>query len=144
MIHRLIYISDICEGYSTDLNKALDGARSFYAEHSITGALWFDGLHFIQLLEGPKEELVEALQKRLFSDQPKSNAHVSDLQAAKERLFPDWTMSYLCKGTHAHEIACQFVGDKEFDPHACPDHALMELLCALEHERQERARSAIN
>lgn len=144
MIYRLIYISDICEGYSKDLNKALDGARSFYAEHNITGALWFDGLHFIQLLEGPEKELKDVVEQRLLPSKPRCNVRVSDLQPAEKRLFPDWTMSYLCKGSPAHKIACQFTGNRTFDPHNCPDEELLELLCTLESARQERARRAIN
>lgn len=144
MIHRLIYVSDICEGYSDDLNRTVDGARSYFAEHDITGALWFDGNHFIQILEGPKQELKAALEERLLPTKTHCNIKVSEICPTEARTFKDWSMSYLCKGSHAHDVICARTGNTEFNPHNFVEDELADLLCALEKDRRNNARNAIH
>lgn len=144
MIHRLVYVSDICEGYSNDLNKALDGARAYYAKHDITGALWFDGFHFIFLLEGPKKNLDIACKERLLPTNNSNNTKITDLGPTRKRAFSDWTMSYLCKGSHAHEIIRAQTGDTNFNPHNYIPTELADLLFALENDRRKCAQNAIN
>ena len=144
MIYRLLYVSDICEGYSDDLDNIREGARSYYAENDITGALWFDGSHFIQILEGPKESLKRARTERLIPAKTHCAIKITELPPSSHRTFNDWSMSYLCKGSHAADVIQARTGDRAFNPHNYVESELADLLCTLEEDKRQNAREAIN
>lgn len=144
MIYRMIYVSDICEGYADDLHRALDGARTYYQQHQITGTLWFDGEHFMQMLEGPKEELKTAIEQRIIPPHPHCHISMADLGPCKKRLFQDWRMTYLGKGSPLYDLVCRYTGSQHFNPHDHDTTKLAQLCSRLERARKSWAKQAIN
>ena len=69
-------------------------ARQFNASQGLSGLLVFDGMRFVQYLEGPADAL-QALIERLPQD-PRhtqfTNVWVAQLQG--KRRFADWSMGY--------------------------------------------------
>lgn len=70
---------------SARVNNPLDG---------ISGLLIFNGIAFMQILEG-SEAAVDRLAARLASDPRHSNMSIRDERTIEARTFPDWSMAYL-------------------------------------------------
>jgi len=69
-------------------------ARSFNAAHGLTGVLVFDGQHFLQYLEGPKQPLWDLLV-RIAQDPRHVNFTLQHQGASgSERVFRNWSMGY--------------------------------------------------
>ncbi|WP_084395686.1 BLUF domain-containing protein [Henriciella aquimarina] len=67
-MYRLAYVSAAAEELTaTDLQDILEAAIRNNAASAITGTLMFNGVSFLQILEGP-EEKVEALFDRICDD----------------------------------------------------------------------------
>jgi hypothetical protein len=74
-----------------DLAQIHQSAQRLNALDGITGLLVFDGVRFLQIIEG-SEEAIDNLVERLRRD-PRHNAvEIRDTRFAAERSFPDWSM----------------------------------------------------
>lgn len=91
-MQRLVYISSArLDLTPRDLNEILEEAGAFNSKHWITGLLLFNGLNFLQLLEGT-EGVIASLYARIARD-PRHHAVVTILkEPASRRIFPDWSM----------------------------------------------------
>lgn len=76
---------------AADLAAIHDSARHLNALDGITGLLVFDGVRFLQIVEG-SEEAVDSLLDRLRADPRHSAIEVRDERLVEERSFPDWSM----------------------------------------------------
>ena len=76
---------------SSDLEDIHRVARSSNAFQGISGLLIFNGVHFLQVIEGPPEAIDE-LVERLRRDPRHQGFEVRDEREASERSFPSWTM----------------------------------------------------
>ena len=74
-----------------DLAAIHDSARHLNALDGITGLLVFDGVRFLQIVEG-SEEAVDSLLDRLWDDPRHSAIEVRDERFVDQRSFPDWSM----------------------------------------------------
>ena len=92
-IHRLIYKSTAtAEVVSNDTLRELESeSAAANAEKGITGLLVLSGNVFVQVLEGPAEELT-ALFGRIMQDPRHHDVTLITFQAVVERCFNDWTM----------------------------------------------------
>jgi hypothetical protein len=99
---RLIYVSTAKFGLAeTDLSNILEEATTANAQSGITGALLFNGLNFLQLLEGEQRDVRETYQ-RIVRD-PRHTSVVTILQEdADERVFPDWSMQLKARPSTAN------------------------------------------
>jgi Sensors of blue-light using FAD len=78
---------------TADMLKLLLDARSYNIHSDITGLLLHHEGCFMQVLEGPREQ-VRALYDRIVVD-PRHRDVVLEWDAAvDERLFPDWQMGF--------------------------------------------------
>lgn len=88
----LTYISlaslDLTE---TDLSEILEIARRRNALEGITGLLIFNGVRFLQIIEG-SEAAIDNLVAGLRRDPRHTSFEVQDERAVVERSFPEWTM----------------------------------------------------
>lgn len=75
-----------------EILSILEHARANNARHGLTGALlYFEG-RFIQILEGPDDEVRERFDA-ICADPRHRNIQVSEDVIAR-RQFPDWTMGF--------------------------------------------------
>ena len=92
---KLAYISCTSEIFKEekDIDDILEVAAKYNKENDITGILLFKGGIFVQLLEGP-EENVKKLYGKICADLRHRNITLLVKQHDEERLFSDWSMGY--------------------------------------------------
>lgn len=83
-------VSNLSDAHVEDILKT---ARSFNAQNGITGCLIFYLSGFIQILEGPKEEVTQ-LYRRIEKDKRHTKVKMFSEDEITERNFPDWGMAY--------------------------------------------------
>ena len=74
-----------------DLEAIHRTARDINALEGITGMLIYNGIHFLQVIEGAPNA-IDDLVERLRRDRRHSGLEIRDEHAAEQRTFPDWTM----------------------------------------------------
>lgn len=124
-LYRLLYYSDAAPGISReDLQSVLSTAAERNARVGITGALAWDGMHFVQVLEGHRIALADLLD-RLYRDTRHRNLVVCDLRRVRQRHFGNWSMIDL-SGNGA------FTNFSGFQPYAyTPSQLLRHMALAL-------------
>jgi hypothetical protein len=96
MLARLIYYSENHLGaYSgkmiADLNTIMDASNRNNERDDITGALLFDTLWFVQILEGERAA-ISATLRRIIADERHDSVTVMDARPVDKRLFGNWWM----------------------------------------------------
>src|SRR5215213_2841436 len=99
MLTRLIYHSENHLGASgstmiAELNDILDVSNRNNERSGLTGALLFDTLWFVQILEGEREA-VSATFRRIAADTRHDGVTLMDVRPVDKRLFGNWWMG-LC------------------------------------------------
>jgi len=90
---RLIYISTAIDSIqNSDIDDIVATAERVNEMQSITGVLMFNGLNFLQLLEGPRSN-VENIFNRILTDRRHVSVTTVLSEAAQMRIFPDWQMA---------------------------------------------------
>jgi len=81
--------------YMTDADIAaiLVRARENNIAHGLTGALMYHRGRFIQILEGPDEQLLSRFAV-ISADERHRAIHVISEETIAERQFPEWTMGF--------------------------------------------------
>jgi hypothetical protein len=74
-----------------DLAEIHETARHLNALDGVTGLLAFDGVRFLQIIEG-SEEAIDNLVERLRRDPRHSAFEIRDERTVERRSFPDWSM----------------------------------------------------
>lgn len=92
--YRLVYVSRARPGLAdTDIAAILDTSTSNNHERFITGFLTLNQDRFLQVLEGPEDE-VRAIYAAICADS-RHNCVIQIIgEPADRRIFPDWTMNY--------------------------------------------------
>ena len=75
-----------------DLREIHEAARHLNALDGITGLLLFDGVRYLQILEG-SEEAIDHLAERLRMDPRHGSFEVRDERFVERRSFSDWSMN---------------------------------------------------
>ncbi|MHA7899527.1 MAG: BLUF domain-containing protein [Henriciella sp.] len=93
-MYRLVYVSTAEDGIDqSEIGDILDVSESNNHERMITGFLAHNGRHFMQALEGDRDEVRE-IYDRIIKD----HRHFGVVQIIgeniRERAFPDWAMNY--------------------------------------------------
>jgi len=93
-MYRLVYVSTAQDGISpNDIGDILDVSQSNNHERLITGFLAHNGRHFMQALEGEREEVMSVYDKIIADAR-----HFGVVQIIGEniasRAFPEWAMNY--------------------------------------------------
>jgi hypothetical protein len=95
MTYRLLYMSKSVGDLSeVDLARILESARRHNPERGITGVLLFHRGMFLQVLEGGRDD-IQALVRTIESDPRNEELDVIYEDEAGQRLFRDWSMSYV-------------------------------------------------
>lgn len=94
MLHYLLYVSQACRSFSEEQLKELLATSIANNELlEITGMLLHIEGKFIQLLEGP-EQNVNDLYKKIEADDRHKKVTIVLEGATKKRIFPDWKMAF--------------------------------------------------
>ncbi|KCZ50468.1 BLUF domain-containing protein [Hyphomonas pacifica] len=93
-MYRLIYVSTASDTLSAeDLQEIISTAQRNNEARDITGVLLFNGLNFLQILEGPRKEI-----EQLFMHINMDSRHISVVtvlqEDMKERIFRKWAMAH--------------------------------------------------
>ncbi|HWV09801.1 MAG TPA: BLUF domain-containing protein [Pseudomonas sp.] len=101
MLKSVIYVSKATSLQAVShIREFLPRARAHNDAHSITGALLFDGEHFLQILEGPAAQ-IDALIARISSDARHSQVTLLAALDLPQRAFSGFSMGYLYEPKHA-------------------------------------------
>lgn len=93
-MYRLVYVSTAEDGIGqSEIGDILDVSESNNHERMITGFLAHNGRHFMQALEGDREEVRE-IYDRIIKDQRHFGVVQIIGENIRERAFPDWAMNY--------------------------------------------------
>lgn len=93
MFYQLIYASRAVGSLSNSaLQELVTRARAFNSVHHITGALFYDGGHFAQVLEGAQAE-VDHLFGRIRRDPRHQDVTVVTRSMRPRRDYPHWGMA---------------------------------------------------
>lgn len=93
-LYRLVYVSQAREGLSDDdIVAILNTSQSNNNERYVTGFLAHNGDSFMQILEGPKEEVIDIYQ-RILADQRHHGVQQLIGEDIHVRAFPNWSMNY--------------------------------------------------
>jgi hypothetical protein len=89
---RLIYFSTARLGLgSADLENILSRAVAHNLAHGVTGILLFNGLNFLQVLEGPRRT-VEELYKKIAQDPRHTGVTLIKTEEIDALSYPEWGM----------------------------------------------------
>ena len=66
-------------------------SREWNARNDVTGFLVFNGIHFLQLIEGG-EEVIDDLVERVRKDPRHTGFEIRDRQKVERRSFPGWPL----------------------------------------------------
>lgn len=91
---RIVYVSRARDGLSDrEIGAILNTSQSNNDERFVTGFLAHNGDGFMQILEGPREEVVGIYQQILSDDRHHSVQQLIG-EDIKSRAFPCWSMNY--------------------------------------------------
>ena len=91
---QVIYTSVATVPFSiADLRTLLTASRLRNSSAEVTGHLLFDGLHFLQALEGP-EAAVKSTLDRIAADSRHRDVNVLRMDPVTGRLFGEWSMGF--------------------------------------------------
>ena len=99
-LFRLVYVSTAQPGLTdTDIEGILNASQSNNDERYITGYLVHNGPSFMQLLEGPFNE-VDEIYGRILRDRRHTGIIRIMAEWADSRVFPNWSMNYFRVDRH--------------------------------------------
>ncbi len=93
-MHSLVYRSVASDSFELpEIYSMLSNAKEYNTEHGITGCLLYHNSHFLQLLEGEKQE-VEQLFKKIRHDPRHHDVVLIENEDSEVRLFNEWSMAF--------------------------------------------------
>ena len=91
---RAIYKSRCKRASASDWQAILASARRYNPPHGITGALFCDGLNYVQVLEG-EAGVVDRLFLRINDDARHDDVVLLVREPIEARMFADWAMGFV-------------------------------------------------
>lgn len=140
-LSRLVYVSKVAEpvrdAFDTAIDAILASARRNNAEKNISGVLFTDGEHFVQVLEGRRGVLSETLG-RLYRDPRHTDLTVVQFSRVDARHFAAWRMLYCADQELVVSLMRDLAGDDVDGLIDLDDRALITLLGLLSRMNAER------
>ena len=91
----LMYVSRARPDLTTDDVRAIHRiARTLNALDGVTGLLLYNGVTFMQVVEGA-QSAIDDLMRRLVADQRHSQIKIVDERLIEQRSFPEWAMKLM-------------------------------------------------
>lgn len=91
LLRRLIYASEATHELNDDLPGILRTSQTNNGLDGITGLLWTDGRHYVQVIEGAAEA-VDAVLARICVDARHHNLQILSDLTVERRAFTYWSM----------------------------------------------------
>lgn len=112
---RQILYASVC-GDGVDLDDILQQSRHNNAVDGITGLLWADGGHFLQVLEGPADSVATAYA-RIAADTRHRDIRILSDRSVDAREFGYWSMERgaACTDTGLRERLARRLSDAPAD-----------------------------
>ncbi len=115
-VYKLLYCSrNAIEGstdrHAVEIRQILASARKNNAALGITGALFFNGACFAQVLEGPLDA-VEALFEKIQQDPRHGDVTLLESGYVDHRDFPEWSMAFAGSGAEEATAFAEFNFDR--------------------------------
>ena len=143
-IVRLIYASKIKEGHGpNDVMRIIEVSEKNNQKKGITGALCFGPRHFLQCLEGQRDE-VNKLYNKIITDDRHTNVELLYYADIDERVFGDWSMGYVLAEKKLHDIVFRFGGSGDFNPYEFSGQQAVLFLKAVVEERKRLLESKMD
>jgi hypothetical protein len=90
----LVYVSSaVTQSSQTELLAIVQKARDFNTAHGITGMLLHKDGNFMQVLEGPRAEVLKLMEK-IRQDSRHTSVLRLLMEPVNERQFKDWSMGF--------------------------------------------------
>lgn len=128
---RLLYVSDYSHNHDFNAEQMLAAAIQRNKENQITGALWFTGSQFIQVLEGGRHAVSETYH-RIAGDTRHHNIELVSCNAVHERLFPEWSMGYFGDTPTNQSTVLKFSTTNDLKPAEMSPDSLIGVLLTLQ------------
>lgn len=119
------------------LAEILTRAQACNIDHRVTGALAYDGGHFVQVLEGSRAA-VERIMSRIRADRRHHSLEVIGPLPSRARRFADWCMVRLSSEPGLRDTLSPLMSDWATHGHQAPD----VLARALNSDLPEHSQSA--
>ncbi|MGJ7486866.1 BLUF domain-containing protein [Variovorax sp. LT2P21] len=130
MLIRLVYASRSHNQSAQDLPAILEWSRRVNPDLGVTGVLcYLDGV-YMQYLEG-EESAVDALFKRIQTDERHQGVTPLERRAIAKRAFPEWSMALLDWNDNTRAIFRSFSPDARLDLYAADPSTAAPMLRAL-------------
>ena len=129
-ITRLIYCSELSGVDKDAITNILQVSRQKNAKAGITGMLLFNGVYFLQCLEGSRDAVNETYH-RIVHDNRHSRPVLLTCEELSQRDFTDWDMAYVPWTAEIRSIVRCFSADDEFDPYKLGAQSAIGLFRAL-------------
>jgi hypothetical protein len=93
LLHQTVYCSLASEGVDADaVARIVEQAHVANPELGITGMLVFGGGVFFQWIEGPRDNILQLMDRIRADPRHRQVVTLSETEGVSERLFPDWDM----------------------------------------------------
>ncbi len=111
-IFRIVYFSENhldydADGVEAQLETILKTSQSNNARDGVTGALIFDDLWFIQVLEGDRETVWKTFD-RIRSDERHHSVTIVDARDVEAREYGEWSMGLITRNADTAAILEEF------------------------------------
>ncbi|HEU4678145.1 MAG TPA: BLUF domain-containing protein [Terrimicrobiaceae bacterium] len=93
-VHRIVYLSRASPGLDENaVDQLVQSARKKNARLGITGVLFFERGHFLQVLEGGRED-IQVLFQKIRSDERHSGLQLLVEDDLESRQFGSWSLAW--------------------------------------------------
>lgn len=131
----MCYASTATESCSSiEIGLIVEAAKKNNARSNITGMLFFGNNYFLQILEGPRNNL-NILYNKIIKDERHTNMQVLELREIGSRCFHEWSMKFVDSPVVAAKI-CKKSGLKEFNPYLLDGRTLNALALAFRNHHE--------
>ena len=93
-IRAVAYVSEALDLDAREIDQIVTNAAAFNLQAGVTGVLLFDGIRFLQYIEGPEDGLGIALQ-RVYGATSHENVIELNRGRVGRRQFPYWSMHWI-------------------------------------------------
>ena len=113
MLQSLLYISVVNTPMTRDdIKELVRKSQENNDRAGLTGFLMYNGINFLQLLEGESEPL-ETCWNKISNDQRHSGIKIMQREEVNRRMLGDWPMFYVGHGSNFSELRAKIEGPQE-------------------------------
>jgi hypothetical protein len=131
---RLVYFSEnrLDQQQSTlrQLSAILSVSNRNNRGLGLTGALVFNDVWFLQVLEGDRRDVWQQFE-RIKDDDRHANVVLAEMREVPERLFANWWMGLVVRNASNEDVFASFTKDRRFDPHSMSADEILRLMIEL-------------